>query len=176
MTFSRILFFHQHQLNGINQIWIFVTLLYIKLYKKKPRSNNVFNVSHSKRFIFLTRLCVFFSHLGKYNFKHSFLDTSIPICICSFDTETLTQFFLHWPRFTNERQNLIKTERNHPRHFQKSRHQYYVNTSLRRSEFFRKLNTNMLSSSIGYILSTKSFEFHYAWLLSWFLYILFIFI
>ena len=78
----------------------------------RPRSNDVFNVSHPKGLIFLTRLRVGLSHLREHKFKHSFLDTLNPICICGFDIETLNHFFLHCPRFTNERQNLLlKIER-----------------------------------------------------------------
>ena len=47
------------------------------------------------------------SHLREHIFKHSFLDTLTPICICSLDIETLNHFFLHCPRFTNERENLL---------------------------------------------------------------------
>ena len=44
----------------------------------RPRSNNVFNVSHSKGLLFLTRLRGCLSHLREHKFKHSFLDTLNP--------------------------------------------------------------------------------------------------
>ena len=69
----------------------------------RPRSNDVFNVSHPKGLIFLTRLRVGLNHLREHMFKHSFLDTLNPICTCGFDIETLNHFFFHCPRFTNER-------------------------------------------------------------------------
>ena len=91
---------------------IFVTLLHIQLLRKnilnylRPRSKDIFNVSHPKGIFFLTCLRVGLSHSRKHKFKHSFIDTLNPIYICSFDIETLNHFFLHCPRFTNERQNV----------------------------------------------------------------------
>ena len=81
---------------------------YLTLKKKilnfiTPRSNDVFNVSHPKGVTFLTLRRIGLSHLKEYKFKHSFLDTLNPNCICSSDIETLNLFFLHCPRFTNER-------------------------------------------------------------------------
>ena len=54
----------------------------------------------------ITRLCFGLSQFRKHKFMHSFLDIPNPICICCFDIETLNYFFLHCPRFTNERQNI----------------------------------------------------------------------
>ena len=73
----------------------------------RPRSNDVFNVSHPKGLIFLARLRVGLSHLREHKFKYSFLDTLNNICTSGFDIETLNNFFLHCPRFTNEGQNLL---------------------------------------------------------------------
>ena len=73
----------------------------------RPRSNDVFNVNSPKGLLFLTCLRVVFSHLRQHKFKYSFLDTLNPICVCGIDIETLNHFFLHCPRFTNERQNLL---------------------------------------------------------------------
>ena len=57
----------------------------------RPRSNDVFNVSHPKGRIFLTR------HL-ECKIKYSFLETLHPICICDFDTDTLNHIFFHCRR------------------------------------------------------------------------------
>ena len=73
----------------------------------RPRSNDVFSVSHPKGLIFLIRLRVALSHLRKHKFKHRFLETLNSIFTCGFDSETLNHFFLNCPRFTNERQNLL---------------------------------------------------------------------
>ena len=58
-----------------------MTVLRIRFLSKKilnfigPRSNDVFNVSHPKGFIFLTRLRTGLSHPRKHTLKHGFLDT-----------------------------------------------------------------------------------------------------
>ena len=41
----------------------------------RPHCNDVFNVSHPKGLILITRLRVGFSHLREQKFKHRFLDT-----------------------------------------------------------------------------------------------------
>ena len=61
--------------------------------------------------MFLTS-AVGLSHLREHKFKQSFLYTLNPICIYGCEIETLKHFFLHCPRFTNGRQNLLlKIER-----------------------------------------------------------------
>ena len=70
----------------------------------RPCSNCVLNASHLKGPIFLTHLHVGLNHLREH--------TLIPICNSGFDIETLNHFFLHCPRFTSERHNLLhKIER-----------------------------------------------------------------
>ena len=126
----------------------------------RPRTNDVFNVNHPNRLIFLTRLRVGLNHLREHKFKQSFLDTLNPICTCGFDIETLNQLFLHCPRFTNGRRNLLlKIEMIIPDISRKS------DTSIRSillycdPSFSAEVNTNILNLSIDCILSTKSFEY-----------------
>ena len=59
----------------------------------RPRNNDVFNISHPKRLIFLTRRRVGLSHLKERKFKHSFLDILNPICICGLISKHLISFF-----------------------------------------------------------------------------------
>ena len=73
----------------------------------RPRSNIVFNIIHTKRLIFLTHFRLSLSHVSENRFKHSSLDALNLICICGFDIETLNLAFFHWPRFNNQRQNLL---------------------------------------------------------------------
>ena len=107
-----------------------------------------------------------FSHLSprwslsfkKYKFKHCFLDTRNPICACGFDTETLNNFFLHCPRFTNEKQNLLlKIERIIPDIFRKTDTSITSILLYGDPSFSAELNTNILSLSMDYILCTKRF-------------------
>ena len=81
------------------------------------------------------------------------------IFICGFDAETLKHFILHCPKYTNERQNLLlKIETIIPDICRKA------NTSVTSiilhgdPRFSAELNTNILNSSVDYILSTKGFE------------------
>ena len=85
----------------------------------RPRSNDVFDVSHPKGLIFLTRLRVGISHLIDLKFKQRFLDTLDPNCVCGLDIDTLNHCFLDCPRFTNEKQNL-ESERIIPNIFRKT--------------------------------------------------------
>ena len=59
----------------------------------RPRNNDIFNVSHPTRLVFLIRLRVALSHFTKNKFKYSFLDMLNPICIFSFYIETLNHLF-----------------------------------------------------------------------------------
>ena len=125
----------------------------------RPLSNDVFNVSHPKRLIFLTRLCVGLSHLREHKFKHSFLNTINPICVCGLDVQTLNHFFLYCPRFTNERQNLLlNIERIIPEVFRKTDTSITSILLCGDPSFSAEPNTNILSLSTDYILSTKRFE------------------
>ena len=125
----------------------------------RPRSNDVFKVSHPKRLIFLTRLRVGLSHLTEHKFKHSFLDTLNPICTCGFDIKILNHFFLHYSRFTNERKSLLlNIEKIIPDISRKTDTSITSILFYGDPSFSAELNTNMLNLSIDYILSTKKFE------------------
>ena len=125
----------------------------------RPRSNDVFSVSHPKGLNFLTNLRVGFSHVRQHKLKRSFFDTLNPICSCSFDIETLNHLFLHCRRFTNERQNLLlKNERIIHNIWRKTDTSITSILLYGDSSFSAELNTNVLSFSIYYILSTKRFE------------------
>ena len=125
----------------------------------RPRSNDVFNFSHPKGLIFLTRLGVGFSHVREHKLKHSFFDTLNLICSCSFDIETLNHLFLYCPRFTNERQNLLlKNERIIYNIWRKTDTSITSILLYGDSNFSAELSTNITNLSIYYILSTRRFE------------------
>ena len=129
----------------------------------RPRSNDVFNVSHPKGLIFLTRLRVGLSHLREHKFKHSFLDTRNPICVCSLDIETLNDFFsTAQDSLMKSKTFFLRLKGSSPKILEL---QYYSITSSITSillygnpSFSAELNTNILNLSIDYILSTKKFE------------------
>ena len=128
---------------------------YLTLTFIKHRNNVVFNVSLPKGLIFLTRLRVSLRHLREHKFKHSLSDALIPICICDVDIETLIQFFIHYPRFTNERQNLLpKNGRVIPDIFRKSITTFTSILLFGDTNFSADLKINILNSSTDYILFT----------------------
>ena len=68
----------------------------------RPSSNEVLKVSLTKGLIFLTLI-----FLSGNKFKHSFLDTLNPLCICGFDIEIFNHFIFHCSRIYDERQHLL---------------------------------------------------------------------
>ena len=135
------------------------------------KTHFAFNVRQPKGLIFLTRLRVGLSHLREHKFKYSFLDTLNPICTGGSDIKTLNHFFLHCPRFTNERQNLLlKIERIIPDILIKDDTNITSILLYGDPSFSAELNTNILNVSIDYILSTKRFKstlFTKTWFMSY---------
>ena len=104
----------------------------------RPRSNDVFNVSHPKGPIFLTSLHVALCQLRERKFKHSF-----------------NKFKLHCTRFTNERQKiLLKIKRIIPDILRKTDTSITSILQYGDPSFSAELNTNILSLSVEYTLST----------------------
>lgn len=84
------------------------------------------------------------------------MDTPNPVCICDFNIETLNQYFLHCPRFSNERQNLLpKIERIILDIFRKSDVSITLRLLYGDPSFSTEVNTNIINSSTDYISSAK---------------------
>ena len=87
------------------------------------------------------------------------LGTLNPICIFDFDNETLNHLFLHSPWFIHNRQKpLLKIERIIHDIFSKTDTSITSTLLFSNPSFSVELNTNIINSSIDYILSTKWFE------------------
>ena len=71
---------------------------YFKFYK--THGDSVFNTHYPKGLTFLYCICVGLSHLKKHKFN--------PLYNCSFNIETLNHFFLHYPKFTNEKEEFLR--------------------------------------------------------------------
>ena len=56
----------------------------------------------------LTKLHFGLSHLYEHKFIHGFDDTINSICICGGDIKSISDFFLHCPKFSEERQTLFE--------------------------------------------------------------------
>ena len=73
--------------------------------------------------------------------------------------EILNNFFLHCPSVSNERQNfLFKIEGINPDIFRKTDTSITSILLCGAPRFSAELSTNILNSSVDYILSTKRFE------------------
>ena len=56
----------------------------------------------------LMRFQLKFSHLNEQNFRHTFKDTVVAMCICGTETEITEHLFLRCPFFVTERQKHLK--------------------------------------------------------------------
>ena len=61
----------------------------------RPTPNSVFNIHNPVGMKLLTRLRLGLSHLNEHRFNHKFQNCTSPKCICSFENESTTHFFLH---------------------------------------------------------------------------------
>ena len=55
----------------------------------------MFNILNPVGIKLLTRLRLGWSHLNEHRFNHKFQNCTSPKCICSFENESRTHFFLH---------------------------------------------------------------------------------
>ena len=55
----------------------------------------------------LTRLRIGLSHLREHKFRYNFQDTINPLCSCSLETESTSDFFLRCQNFITPRTNLM---------------------------------------------------------------------
>ena len=55
----------------------------------------MFNIHNPVGIKLLTRLKLGLNHLNEHSFNHKFQNCTSPTCICSFENESTTHFFLH---------------------------------------------------------------------------------
>ena len=68
----------------------------------RPSPNSVFDIHNPRGIKLITRLRLGLSYLKEHKLKHSFQDTTDPLCNCCQDIEPPTHFFLYYPFFINE--------------------------------------------------------------------------
>ena len=125
----------------------------------RPSPNSVFNCHIPIGIKYLTRLRVGLSHLREHKFKHGFQDLLNPMCLCGNDIESTIHFFLHCPSFANERRTLLLTLEQIDKNLTKKDDLSLAETLLFGDKFMNiKVNTQILSATIHYILSTKRFD------------------
>ena len=64
----------------------------------RPLENDTYGIYDSFGVRKLNRLCLGFSHLREHKFRHNFVDTLIPLCLCCLETEDTEHYF---PRCQN---------------------------------------------------------------------------
>ena len=125
----------------------------------RPKSNSVFNCHNPKGIKLLSRLRLGLSHLREHKFKHSFEDTTSPLCSCNMDIETTAHYFLHCPLFFNERGTLLSTIRLIESKLLENTDSNLVNLLLFGDATKDvKTNTDILNATIKYILSSNRFD------------------
>ena len=123
----------------------------------RPKPNNVYCCHNPKEIKLLTRLRLGLSHLHKHKFKHSFHDCLIPLCFCGNEIETSTHYLLLCPTYTNKRLTLlnkIKSITCSILEFSDA----VVTKILLLGDNTLSDSSNILNSTIDYIMSTKRFD------------------
>ena len=116
-----------------------------------------FNCHNPKEIKFITRLRLGLIYLREHKFKYSFQDF-LNLCRCDLDNESTTHFLLHCPTCITERGTLLSTIET-TNNFLDLCGPVLIGTLLFGSNSVDKgANTNVLSATIDYILSSKIFE------------------
>ena len=73
------------------------------------RINPIYRIHDPNGLKLLTRLRLGLSHLREHKYKHNFMDTNIPFCVCGLlEEETTEHFLLRCTLFFNERKILLE--------------------------------------------------------------------
>ena len=125
----------------------------------RPSPNSVFESHNSKRIKLLSRIRLELSHLREHKFKHSFQDTLNPICICGKDIETPCHYLLACPNYDVERSTLLNNLRQIAPNILNYNNSQITQVLLYGDTSFKnETNTNILKSTISYLLATKRFD------------------
>ena len=125
----------------------------------RPNPNSIFNCHNPKAIKHLSRIKLGLSYLCEHKFKHSFEDILNPICACGSDIETRCHHLISCPIFDAKRNTFLNNIRQiahsilHLNHSQVTHVLLYGDLSLK-----NETNTEILNSTMSYILSTKRLE------------------
>ena len=107
------LFFHISLMNGINLIQTFAALIIIifccdaMLKFKRPVERKIFSINDPIGIKMLTILRLHFSHLCEHKFRYGFKHTLKPLCTCSIEAKTTTQYFLRFHLYNSNQATLV---------------------------------------------------------------------
>ena len=124
----------------------------------RPFANSTFQCYNPKGLKLITRLRLGLCHLRFHKFKHSFQDTSNPICNCG-TVETTVHYLLHCPNFSNERLTFFYKLQSIDANIVSKDNSNISKLLLYGDHSFNdEKNTSILTASIEYIISTKRFD------------------
>ena len=125
----------------------------------RPNPNSIFNCHNPKAIKCLSRIRLGLSHLREHKFKYSFQDTLIPTCGCGSDIETPCHYLISCPIFDAERNTLLNNMRQIAPSILNLNHSQITHVLLYGDSSLKiETNTEILNSTMNYILSTKRFE------------------
>ena len=111
-----------------------------------------------RNFVILS-YCDLRTHLRKCKFKHGFQDLLNPLCTCGNDVESTECFYLHCPRFANERRTLLSTLGNFNYSLLENTKNHLTQTLLFGNlSLSSSNNSKILNAAIHFILVTKKFD------------------
>ena len=134
----------------------------------RPSANSSFYCHCPDGLKLITRLRLGLTHLRFHKLKHNFQDTLNPICSCG-TVETTIHYLLHCPNFSNERLTLFNKLQSIDENILSKKDPKISKVLLFGDDSFNYVkNTSVLTASIEYMLSTKSFDvpLHQNWHLS----------
>ena len=126
----------------------------------RPNPNSIFNCHNPKAIKYLSRIRFGLSHLSEHKYKHSFQDTLNPICACGSDIETPCHYLISCPIFDAKRNTLLNNKSRQVSHSILNLNHSEITHVLLFGDFSLKneTNTEILNSTMNYILSTNRFE------------------
>ena len=107
------------------------------------------------------RLCLDLGYLREHKFKHSFQDSLNPLCSCRLDVESMSNFFVHCPLFSIQRQALLRTVINIDRTSLRNTDSIALSSSMQLSITFYhpqcncRLRSIILNATFDYVLSSS---------------------
>ena len=118
----------------------------------------MFNIHNPVGIKLLTGLSLGLSHLNEHRFNHKFQNCTSPKCICSFENESTTHFFLHCHFYIPIRATLFDNVKEIVNNLRKVSEQTVTEMLLYGSPNLKgNQNSKILECTIKYIMDSKRF-------------------
>ena len=125
----------------------------------RPIPKPVYDVHNPVGLTLLTRLRLGLIHLNQHKFNHNFQYCLNPLCSCSLEVESVSNFFLHCHCYSNIRSTLLNQLQSIDINLLNQEDNIVVEVLLYGStKFTNNQNFRLLSSSIDYILKSERFS------------------